>query len=45
FRVRDIQRGKVILSDTILGADVLLDSSELKIQIRRGIWSLRPKNS
>ncbi|MCP4945671.1 MAG: hypothetical protein GY924_27300 [Planctomycetaceae bacterium] len=45
FRVRDIQRGKVILYDTILGEDVLLDSSELKIQIRRGIWSLRPKNS
>jgi hypothetical protein len=45
FRVRDIQRGKVILYDTILGEDVLLDSSELKIQIRLGIWSLRPKNS
>tara|TARA_Y100000385_G_scaffold138090_1_gene143478 strand:- start:153 stop:1037 length:885 start_codon:yes stop_codon:yes gene_type:complete len=45
FRVRDIQRGKVILYDTILGEDVLLDSSELKTQIRHGIWSLRPKNS
>jgi hypothetical protein len=45
FRVRDIQRGKVILYDTILGEDVLLDSSELRIQIRLGIWSLRPKNS
>ncbi len=45
FRVRDIQRGKVILYDTILGEDVLLDSSDLKIQIRLGIWSLRPKNS
>ena len=45
FRVREIQRGKVILYDTILGEDVLLDSSELKIQIRLGIWSLSPKNS
>ncbi len=45
FRVRDIKRGKVILYDTILGEDVLLDSSELKTQIRHGIWSLRPKNS
>ena len=30
FRVRELQRGKVILYDTMLGEDVLLDSSELK---------------
>ena len=29
--------------DTMVGEDVLLDSSELKSQIRLGIWSLSPK--
>ncbi len=45
FRVRDIQHGKVILYDTIAGEDVMLESSDLKLQIRLGIWSLRSKNS
>lgn len=45
FRVRELQRGKVILYDTMLGEDVLLDSSELKNQIRLGIWSLSPRNA
>jgi len=45
FRVRDIQRGKVILYDTLVGKDVLLDSADLKIQIRLGIWSLRSKSA
>ena len=45
FRVREIQRGKVILYDTILAQDVLLDSTELRTQIRLGIWSLSPKNT
>lgn len=43
FRIREIQRGNVILYDTMLGKDVLLDSSELKVQIRKGIWTLSPK--
>lgn len=43
FRVRELQRGAVILYDTMLGKEVLLDSSELKVQIRLGIWSLSPK--
>lgn len=45
FRVRDIQRGTVILYDTMVGKDVLLESTELKIQIGLGIWSLHPKSS
>ena len=45
FRVRDIQRGQVILYDTMVGEEVMLDSSDLKTQIQLGIWSLRPKNS
>ncbi|MDB4353365.1 hypothetical protein N9Z64_01405 [bacterium] len=43
FRVRELKRDTVILYDTMVGEDVLLDSSELKAQIRLGIWSLSPK--
>jgi hypothetical protein len=43
FRVRELQRGSVILYDTLQGGDVLLEGSELKAQLQHGIWSLAPK--
>lgn len=43
FRVRELQQGSVLLYDPMQGGEVLLESSELKVQLQHGIWSLAPK--